>query len=75
MTWEQLARAIIQDILQKQGGLCAIIPFLSLLIVIFVVGMSSRTINKKQKELDRKSEEKEKLERELLKKRLSTSKK
>lgn len=53
MGWEELARAIIQDILTKHGGVVAAFPFLSFFIVFFIVAVCWKLLSDKDKEIDR----------------------
>jgi hypothetical protein len=71
--WDELARAIIQDILEKQGGTAALLPFVSLFFMIVVVGMAWYVVRQKQKEIDRMASDRKPLEELVLKKRLSSS--
>jgi hypothetical protein len=71
-SWDELARAIVQNILENQGGVVAILPFLSLLFVLIIIGMAGYVLHQKQKEIDRMAVEKSRLEDIILKSRLSS---
>lgn len=70
--WDELARAIVQNILENHGGVAAALPFVSLLFVLIIIGMACYVVNQKQKELDRMAAEKSRLEDIILKNRLSS---
>lgn len=72
-SWDELGRAIIQDVLEKQGGVFALLPFVSLFFVLVVVSMAWYIVWQKQKEIDRMASERKLLEDLILKKRLSSS--
>jgi len=74
-TWDELARAIIQDILEEHGGLVALLPFLCLFLLFIVIGVSWFLLSRKQKEMDRMADSKAKLEGMVLGKRISTKSK
>ena len=77
MSWDELARTLIQSIVEDQGGLVAantIFSFISPLVLVLAIGIAAHIIKKMQKEMDRQAEEKKKLERQILKKPLSSNK-
>ena len=71
-SWDELARAIIEDILEKQGGFAAVLPFFCLIFILFAIGVSWYLLRTKQKEIDRMAGTREDLERQVISKRAST---
>ena len=78
MSWDEIARSALQSIIQDYGGLVAALIANNLITtgcLLIVVFYSWRLLNKKQVEIDRMASEKQKLEQEVLKRRLSSGKK
>jgi len=77
LSWDELARTLIQSIIEDQGGLVAanvVLSFVSPLVLGLVIVTAVYIIKKMQKEMDRLAKEKKNLERQVLKRPLSSSK-
>ena len=76
MSWNEIARAALQSIIEQHGGLVAVVAFqaISNIVLLFIIlPIAWYIIRLKQKEMNRIAMEKKKLEEQILKKRYTSS--
>lgn len=75
--WADLLYSILKSATDEHGGLVTILAVslvLSFILNVLIVGGAWKLISRKQKEIDRMARDKQKLEDQVVKRRLSTTK-